>query len=86
MTIAARGMVPSAWLANEIAFYVPLGRQLWLATQALGTIPRAAIVMLRTPEVQVAGALLITLGLALYILLRPSRRHEGSVGHVCLSL
>jgi|GEM_PF-2649821 len=74
------------WLAGEIAFYVPLGRQLWLATQALRTIPRAAIVMLRTPEVQVAAALLITLGLALYIMLRPSRRHEGSVGHVCLSL
>lgn len=76
----------SKWLASEITFYVPLGRQLWLATQALGTIPRAAIVMLRTPEVQVAGTLLITLGLALFLLLRPSRRHEGSVGHVCLSL
>jgi anti-sigma factor RsiW len=75
----------SKWLASEIAFYVPLGRQLWLATQALKTLPRAAIVLLRTPEVQVAGALLITLGLALYILLRPSR-HERSVGHVCLSL
>jgi putative zinc finger protein len=73
------------WLASEIAFYVPLARQLWLATQALKPIPRAAIVLLRTPEVQVAGALLITLGLALYILLRPSR-HERSVGHVCLSL
>lgn len=76
----------SKWLAAEITIYVPLVRQLWLATQALGTIPRAAIVMLRTPGVQVAGALLITLGLALFILLRPSRRHEGSVGHVCLSL
>jgi anti-sigma factor RsiW len=76
----------SKWLGNEIAFYVPLMRQLWLATHALKTIPRAAIVSLRTPEVQVAGAILITLGLALYILLRPSRRHEGSVGHVCLSL
>jgi anti-sigma factor RsiW len=75
----------SKWLASEIAFYVPLARQLWLATQSLRTLPRAAIVLLRTPEVQVAGALLITLGLALYILLRPSR-HERSVGHVCLSL
>ena len=74
------------WLGEEIAIYVPLVRQLWLATQALETIPRAAIVTLRTPEAQVAGALLITLGLALFILLRPSRRHEGSVGHVCLSL
>ncbi|HXL14453.1 MAG TPA: hypothetical protein VN972_00080, partial [Methylomirabilota bacterium] len=76
----------SKWLGNEIAFYVPLARQIWLAMQALRTIPRAAIVSLRTPEVQVAGAILITLGLALFILLKPSRRHEGSVGHVCLSL
>lgn len=74
------------WLAGEIAFYVPLARQLWLAAQALRTIPRAALVSLRTPEVQVAGAVLVTLGFALFIVLKPSRRHEGSVGHVCLSL
>jgi len=76
----------SKWLGNEIAFYVPLARQIWLAMEALRTIPRAAMVSLRTPEVQVAGAILITLGLALFILLKASRRHEGSVGHVCLSL
>ncbi len=76
----------SKWIAGEIAFYAPLARRLLLAPQALKSIPRAAIVLLRTPEAQVAGAILITLGLALYILLRPSRRHEGSVGHVCLSL
>lgn len=76
----------SKWLANEIAFYVPLANQIWLAMQALRTIPRAAIVSLKTPEVQAVGAILITLGLALYIMLRPSRRNEGSVGHVCLSL
>ena len=76
----------SKWLANEIAFYVPLMNQIWIALQALKTIPRAVIVSLKTPEVQVAGAILITLGLALYIMLRPSRRNEGSVGHVCLSL
>jgi len=76
----------SKWLASGITFYVPLGRQLWLATQALGTLPRAAIVMLRTPGAQMAGVLLITLGFALFFLLKPSRRHEGSVGHVCLSL
>jgi len=76
----------SKWLGYEIAFYVPIARQIWLAMHALKTIPRAAIVSLRTPEVQVAGAILITLGLALYVMLRPSRRHEGSVGHVCLSL
>jgi anti-sigma factor RsiW len=76
----------SKWLASEAAVYVPLVRQLWLATQALGTIPRAAVVMLRTPEVQVAGAVLITVGFLLYFWFKPSRRHEGSVGHVCLSL
>ncbi|TMQ60868.1 MAG: hypothetical protein E6K76_00480 [Candidatus Eisenbacteria bacterium] len=73
-------------LANEIAFYEPIARQIWLALQSLKSIPRAAIVSLKTPEVQVAGAVLITLGLALSIMLRPSRRREGSVGHVCLSL
>ncbi len=76
----------SKWLGNEIAFYVPIARQIWVAMEALGTIPRAAIVSLKTPEVQIAGAILITLGLALYIMLRPSRRNEGSVGHGCLSL
>ena len=81
------GMISaSKWLGNEIAFYVPLANQVWLALQALKTIPRAVLVSLKTPEVQVAGAILITLGLALYIMLRPSRRNEGSVGHVCLSL
>jgi anti-sigma factor RsiW len=76
----------SKWLANELAFYEPIARQIWLAVQSLKSIPRAAIVSLKTPEVQIAGAILITLGLALYILLRPSRHREGSVGHVCLSL
>jgi hypothetical protein len=76
----------SKWLGNEIAFYVPIAGQIGVALGALKTIPRAAIVSLRTPEVQVTGAVLITLGLALYLMLRPSRRHEGSVGHVCLSL
>jgi len=74
------------WLAGEIAVYVPLLNRIWVAVQALRTLPRAAIVSLRTPEVQIAGAILVTLGLALYIMLRPSRRNEGSVGHVCLSL
>jgi len=76
----------SKWLGNEVAFYVPLARQILAAMEALRSIPRAALVSLKTPEVQVVGAILITLGLALYIMLRPSRRHEGSVGHVCLSL
>ena len=76
----------SKWLASEVTVYVPLVRQLWLATQALGTIPRAALILLRTPEVQVAGVVLITLALALFFRFNPFRRHEGSVGHVCLSL
>ena len=73
-------------VAGGIAVYVPLLNQIWIALQALRTLPRAVIVSLRTPEIQIAGAILITLGLALYIMLRPSRRNEGSVGHVCLSL
>jgi hypothetical protein len=76
----------SKWLAGQITFYVPIANQVWLAMEALKTIPRAVFVSLKTPEVQVAGAVLVTLGLALYVLLKPSRRHEGSVGHVCLSL
>ena len=76
----------SKWLGKEILFYVPIARQVWLAMQSLKSIPRAAIILLRAPEVQVAGAILITLGCALYIVLKSSRRREGSVGHVCLSL
>jgi anti-sigma factor RsiW len=72
------------WLGQEVTLYVPLAKQLWLATLTLRTVPRTALVLLRTPEVQVAGALLLTVGLALYLLLRS--RHERSVGHVCLSL
>ncbi len=74
------------WVASGIVVYVPLLKQIWIAIQTLRTLPRAAIVALHTPELQIAGAILITLGLALYIILRPSRRNEGSVGHVCLSL
>lgn len=73
-------------LANELAFYEPIARQIWIAAESLKSIPRAVFVLLRTPEVQVAGAILITLGLALYVVLRPSRSHERSAGHVCLSL
>ena len=74
------------WVAEGIAVYVPLLNQIWIAVQSLKTLPHAAVVSLRTPEIQIAGAILITMGLALYIMLRPSRRNEGSVGHVCLSL
>jgi anti-sigma factor RsiW len=73
-------------IANEVAFYEPIARQVWIAAESLKSIPRAAFVLLRTPEAQVAGVILITLGLALYLMLRPSRSHERSVGHVCLSI
>jgi predicted anti-sigma-YlaC factor YlaD len=76
----------SKWLAAEVTFYEPVARQIWIAAQSLKSVPRVALVALRTPEAQVACALLITLGIALYMMLRPSRSHEGSVGHVCLSL
>jgi len=76
----------SKWLAAEVTFYEPITRQIWVAAQSLKTVPRVALVTLRTPEAQVAGAILLTLGFALYMMLRPSRSHEGSVGHVCLSL
>jgi len=75
----------SKWLANEVVFYVPIARQIWVAVESLKSVPRVALVALRAPEVQLAGAILVTLGLALYLMLRPSR-HERSVGHVCLSL
>lgn len=73
-------------VANEVAFYEPIARQVWIAAQSLKSVPRAVFVSLRTPELQVAGAVLITLGIALYLVLRRSRVHERSVGHVCLSL
>jgi anti-sigma factor RsiW len=76
----------SKGIANEVTFYEPIARQVWIAAQSLKSIPRAVLVSLRTPEVQVAGAIVITLGLALYLALRPSRSHERGVGHVCLSL
>jgi anti-sigma factor RsiW len=76
----------SKTVANEVAFYEPIARHVLIAAQSLKSIPRAAFVLLRAPEVQVAGAILIPLGLALYLMLRRSHVNERSVGHVCLSL
>ena len=72
--------------AADVAFYEPIVSQVWIAVRSLEDVPRVVLVSLRAPEAQVAGVILLTLGFALYMMLRPSRRHEGSVGHVCLSL
>lgn len=72
-------------LAAEIAFYGPFARQIWAAFDALGAIPRAARTVLHAPEAQLAGVFLLTLGVAIYWMLRPSRNRRG-VGHACLAL
>jgi anti-sigma factor RsiW len=73
-------------LAVDVTFYEPIARQVWLAVSALGTLPRAALITMRTTEAQVVVAVALTVGVALYFTLRPSRTHEGGVGHACLSL
>jgi anti-sigma factor RsiW len=73
-------------LALDVTFYEPLARQVWTAVSALGALPRAALVTLRTTEAQLMVAVAITLGVALYLALRPSRTREGGIGHACLSL
>jgi anti-sigma factor RsiW len=76
----------SKGLARDAAFYSPILRQVWQAILTLESVPRAALVTLRTPEAQLVGAVLITLGGAIYFALRPSRTHERGIGHACLSL
>lgn len=73
-------------LAMDLAFYEPIARQIWLAVSALSSIPRAALLALRTPEAQLTGVALLTLGVAFFVILRPSRSHERGIGHACLSL
>jgi len=73
-------------LALDAAFYEPLARKIWLAVSALETLPRVALLALRTTEAQALVAVTITLGVALYLALRPSRTREGGIGHACLSL
>jgi len=77
--------VPKA-LAGEVTFYGPLAHQVWLAFQALAALPRAAIVVMQSPDARIAGVLLLTLGVAIYWILRPSRSHERGIGHACLAL
>ena len=73
-------------LANEVAFYFPMVRQVGLAFQSLAALPKAALLVLQSPDVQLAGVLLLTLGAAIYWILRPSRTHERGIGHACLAL
>jgi len=73
-------------LALDITFYEPIARQIWASFQALEALPRAALLTLRTSEGETACAIVLTLGVAFYFVLRPSRTHQGGVGHVCLSL
>lgn len=72
-------------LAAEITFYGPFARQILAAFDSLGALPRAALIVLQSPEAQLAGAFLLTLGVAIYWMLRPSRNERG-VGHACLAL
>lgn len=73
-------------VALDIAFYEPIARQVWASFRALEALPRAAFLTLRTSEAEIACAIVLTLGVAFYFVLRPSRTHQGGVGHVCLSL
>jgi hypothetical protein len=76
----------SKGLARDVAFYLPFLRPIGQAVLALESLPRAVLLSLRTPEAQMAGVVLVTLGGALYFALRPSRTHERGIGHACLSL
>lgn len=73
-------------IAIDVTFYEPIAHRIWLSMEALAAIPRAMFVSLRSPEAQATGLVLLTLGVALYLLLRPSRRQEGGIGHACLAL
>jgi len=73
-------------VADEATFYGPMARQIWLAFHTLAAVPRAALVVLQSPDVRTAGVLLLTLGVAIYWILRPSRSHERGIGHACLAL
>ena len=73
-------------LALDVIFWEPIARRVWASIKSLESIPRAALLSLQTPEVQLAGVILVTLCVALFFALKPSRTHQGGVGHVCLSL
>jgi hypothetical protein len=69
-----------------VAFYEPIVRQMCRSVDAVGAVPNAVLLSLRSPEAQAAGFMWLTLGVALYLLLRPSARKEGGIGHACLAL
>ena len=73
-------------LALDLTFYEPLARTVWLAVSSLGTLPRVVLLTLRTTEAQMAVAVALTLGVVLYLAIRPPRTREGGIGHACLSL
>lgn len=73
-------------LAMDVTFYEPIARQIWIAVSSLSSLPRAALLALRAPEAQATGFALLTLGVAFYLILRPSRSRERGIGHACLSL
>ena len=74
-------------LAFDVAFYQPILDHVWNALQVLEHLPRTAFVLLRQPEAQAGAVVLaVTLGLAIYFVLRQSRSHERGVGHACYSL
>jgi len=73
-------------IALDLTFYEPIVRQFMRSMESLAVIPHAALVSLRSTEVQAVGLVLLTLGVALFVILRPSRRQEGGIGHACLAL
>jgi hypothetical protein len=72
--------------AGDVAFYEPIVRQICRSVDAFGAVPNAVLLSLRSPEAQAAGFMWLTLGVALYLLLRPSARKEGGIVHACLAL
>lgn len=82
---AAAAELPKRF-ALDVAFYQPIVQQVWSGLAALGHVPKTALLLMRQPEAQTAGAIALVLGLALYFVLRPSRSHERGVGHACFSL
>jgi hypothetical protein len=73
-------------IAVDLAFYEPIARQFLRSMEGLAAVPHALFVSLRSPEAQATGLVLLTLGVALYVILRPTRRQEGGIGHACLAL
>jgi hypothetical protein len=72
--------------ALEATLWEPIARRVFTAIQSLEAVPRAIWITMHTPEAQGSFAVAIALGIALYLMLRPSRTREGGVGHACLSL